>query len=450
MKPLRLSDAALLCTLSTSALAQGPEVTAWRQNLYDAKGASTNATIHAAVSTLPADVQQVAYDNSFVYVLASGIPSHYCGPFPGNPGVPADQALVHKITLTPTPATTPQATRLGSIGVMLNGVPFFNQEDGRSYFNQNTWFQNALHFELGGLDAALGHPAPRGVYHYHCYPSEYLLQAGETYGSEHSPLIGFAYDGYPVYGPYGYSNTTGGGGIRRMEPGWQPRNITVRQTLPDGTPLPANLYGPVVSAQFPIGAFIEDFEFVTNSGDLDEHNGRFAVTPEYPNGTYAYYATVDANGDPAFPYLIGPTYYGAVVNQQGAAIPANATTYRSQVVSTGAGCGTIDLSANGSPTVPNPGFGLSTSRGPASGVAFYGFSVVSLLPEAADVLGCGTYLDVNSPIIATSAALDSQGSHTLPVPIPNSTGLVGVAFHAVALGFGAAFEVSNSLTFLIQ
>jgi hypothetical protein len=43
---------------------------------------------------------------------------------------------------------------------------------------------------------------------------------------------------------------------------------------------------------------------------LDAHNGRFGVTPEYPAGTYAYFATIDAAGDSAYPYLVGPRCRG--------------------------------------------------------------------------------------------------------------------------------------------
>ena len=41
---------------------------------------------------------------------------------------------------------------------------------------------------------------------------------------------------------------------------------------------------------FPEEFFVEDFEwsYSTDDGILDENNGRFCVTPEYPNGTYAY------------------------------------------------------------------------------------------------------------------------------------------------------------------
>ena len=60
-----------------------------------------------------------------------------------------------------------------------------------------------------------------------------------------------------------------------------------------------------------MGAYIEDHEYVAGSGHLDAFNGRFAVTPEYPEGTYAYYATVDEDHNGQYPYFF-PAYRGVV------------------------------------------------------------------------------------------------------------------------------------------
>jgi hypothetical protein len=52
------------------------------------------------------------------------------------------------------------------------------------------------------------------------------------------------------------------------------------------------------------GFFVEDYEY-TNSGDLDENNGRFGKTPEFPNGVYAYFAILNTSLVSEFPYFIG-------------------------------------------------------------------------------------------------------------------------------------------------
>jgi hypothetical protein len=120
----------------------------------------------------------------------------------------------------------------------------------------------------------------------------------------HSPILGWAYDGNPIYGPYGYVSPEGGA-IVALRSSYEPTSNPNRPT----------------TAFYPIGFFVEDYAF-TNSGDLDESNGRFCITPEFPNGTYAYFATIDTqtvedsgpfNGfrKPVFPYVIGDKFKSA-------------------------------------------------------------------------------------------------------------------------------------------
>ena len=124
----------------------------------------------------------------------------------------------------------------------------------------------------------------------------------ETESKFHSPIIGWAYDGNPIYGPYGF-NTPEGGIIRPMKSGYQRDNDVVN-----------SINRPILDP----GSFVEDFVF-TGDGDLDVHNGRYCITPDYPNGVYAYFATIDLGPvqtsgpffnykEPQFPYLIGHTY----------------------------------------------------------------------------------------------------------------------------------------------
>ena len=86
-----------------------------------------------------------------------------------------------------------------------------------------------------------------------------------------------------------------------------------------------------------MGCFEEDYEYVLNSGDLDEHNGRNCITPDYPNGTYAYFITLDDTLGPYYPYMIGETYYGDVYWNGPAPttinIPGNVTEYTGPMVS---------------------------------------------------------------------------------------------------------------------
>jgi hypothetical protein len=283
------------------ARADAPELSSWL--LY------TNGL--TGYGGLPANVQRVRYSTGNVYINCSDIPYYTIGPWPTDPNVPTNQNFLFRIPRVPAPNTgTRTATPLGPVAVWINGVVAFNARDAMSYNNQNVWHQNAVYVEASSFDACLGHPAPGGVYHHHQNPR--CIYAVSP--SEHSRLIGYAFDGYPIYGAYAYANADGGGGIARMRTGYRLRSITQRHTLPDGTALAPAQYGPDVSVTYPLGYYIEDFEYVAGLGDLDACNGRFAVTPEYPLGTYAYYATIDGAGASAYPYAIGPTYYGVVAN----------------------------------------------------------------------------------------------------------------------------------------
>lgn len=101
--------------------------------------------------------------------------------------------------------------------------------------------------------------------------------------------------------------------IKRIISSYKLRSISDRSTLADGTSLSSSQAGPGISTTYPLGSFIEDFEYSAGYGDLDQYNGRTCVTPEYPNGTYAYFITLDSNLDPAYPFIIGPKFYGNVV-----------------------------------------------------------------------------------------------------------------------------------------
>ncbi len=185
------------------------------------------------------------------------------------------------------------------------------------------WNRDAIRAERGGFDCAKGHPA-MGNYHHHQNPSAFNLDlevisnicdlylADGLYtidSTEHSPLIGFAYDGFPIYGAYGFKNVDGSGGITRIKSGYSLRNITVRTQHADGTDVAD---GPPVNTPYPLGYFREDYEFITSASPdiLDVHNGRFCITPEYPQGIYCYFATVDSDWNSAYPYVVGPTFYG--------------------------------------------------------------------------------------------------------------------------------------------
>jgi len=118
------------------------------------------------------------------------------------------------------------------------------------------------------------------------------LNPGDT-GSSHSPILGWAYDGNPIYGSIGNAKAipdeSGSGGLKRIKSSYELINPQINTDLrPSG---------------FSQGDLIEDYIY-TGQGDLDEHNGRFIINADFPNGTYAYFSTVNSSTKiPSFPYI---------------------------------------------------------------------------------------------------------------------------------------------------
>ena len=121
----------------------------------------------------------------------------------------------------------------------------------------------------------------------------------------HSKILGFAYDGYPIYGPYGYKKPLEVSDIKLVQSSYKIKSefTTNRNAI-------ITVAGGAVTA-FDSGTIVEDYEFIEGLGDLDECNGRYCFTPEFPKGTYAYFLTFDNVTDmnPVYPYIIGNKFY---------------------------------------------------------------------------------------------------------------------------------------------
>src|SRR5262249_54168148 len=148
-------------------------------------------------------------------IRATGVPSHDVGPFPGNPNTPAHKNWLFRVPRDPQAQQgTKTATALAPIGFMVNGAAFFNGSDGHSYNTLAIWNPDVNTVDAPRFEAGMGHPQQTGIYHYHQQPVLLRQQLGDD-GTHHSPLLGFSFDGFPVYGPYGYANADGSGGVRR-------------------------------------------------------------------------------------------------------------------------------------------------------------------------------------------------------------------------------------------
>lgn len=254
--------------------------------------------------------------DGFRIVESNGIPDHDIGVFPnsGNPNRISEQKYKYKIPLNPTispegfrlPGPPPgdrnnengqRGERRGPLpnggppnggpsvfGVALNGIPF-DPGTGEAWNNdmRSGWNIEALTGKTNfGADRNNAHVQPSGAYHYHGIPTGLVEKlAGKNIGKT-TVLVGYAADGFPIYSQYGYAKADDAkSGIKKLTSSWRLKS----GTRPDG---PGGKYD---------GKYLQDFEYVADLGDLDEFNGRFGITPEYPNGTY-YYVITDT-----FPFM---------------------------------------------------------------------------------------------------------------------------------------------------
>lgn len=318
--------------------------------------------------SLPAycGVQEVSSSTNWIYVSTTGLASHIMGPWQNGsfPNLPLNQKMIFRLPRAPgTVPTAKTLTGLGAIGVFVDGVQMFDSRDGFVWNGATEtgggpggggyWNRDAYVNEGATFDPGLAHQEQRGSHHYHANPIalRYLLGDHVDYNSttktysestspvtKHSPILGWVRDGYPIYGPYGYSSAMNPASpITRMRTGFAPRSITQRSTLPQWAVraygVAAGQSGPPISSSYPLGRYMEDKEYLGDTGkvkgvdfDLDEYNGRFCVTPEFPSGTYAYFVAIDSNGAPVFPYNIGRSFYGTPTGSQVTSITEPVTT----------------------------------------------------------------------------------------------------------------------------
>ena len=343
---------------STANETAGTTSTTWSRGT----GVQTNPTY--------AGVSEIVHSASWVYIRTTGLASHVMGPWyldaaktVNFPNFPSNTATIYRIPRTPTLPATKTGTGLGATGRMVNGVSMFDMRDAFSYRNASAtdatpvngltgdgiWNRDGYHNEGVTFDPGLAHQAGNN-YHYHAQPIALRHQLGDHVDynattnrytesaaavTKHSPIVAWAADGLPVYGPYGYASALdASSGVRRMASGYILRNgsngttnlnSTGRQSLPawaqriqSKPTLTAAQYGPAVSATYLLGHYIEDFDYLGDLGftqgvnfDLNEQNVRFGVTPEFPAGTYAYFTTINADSTPAYPYTTGRQYFGS-------------------------------------------------------------------------------------------------------------------------------------------
>jgi len=278
----------------------------------------------------------------------------------------------------------------GVIGTTLPGILIYGPANDWYVPGSSgtVWHYDATQVLINGEDQYGGSTDADGKYHYRDskfitanawgnfgYFTSNLNGYLSTDNSGHSKLIGWAADGYPIYGPFGYANPSNpaSGAIRMtssyaasstasgrpakqtvtvtsdvisantitvsttfgLNPGMRATNNTGGLSSGSAWILNCGLHtaigpeqytaginqillntnvtltaGTTIDFEFLPGAFIEDYSY-TGTGALDRFNGRYCVTPEFPEGTYAYFASQDYNSNPIYPYFVGSSFYGS-------------------------------------------------------------------------------------------------------------------------------------------
>ncbi|QDT15459.1 YHYH protein [Alienimonas californiensis] len=305
-------------------------------------------------------------------IFTAGLPDHLVGAFPnrGNPNQIATRRTTYRVPLNPEPADRVTEGGPAVFGIAVNGVVFdpgaaefygegggpggpggrpdgpggrppFPPPGGRGGFGPpnggppggggpggggpggggpggggpggqaggqaggERWQYEALSGAVPlGLDANHAHVQPTGAYHYHGLPTGLLENLGWRAGS-HSPLIGWAADGFPIYAKTGFADLQDAdSAVKTLRSSYRLK----QGNRSDGPGQPGGAYD---------GTFTADYEYVEDEGDLDECNGRQCVTPEFPDGTYAYFLTDDwpviprqFRGTPSRDFLRGPQQGG--------------------------------------------------------------------------------------------------------------------------------------------
>jgi hypothetical protein len=227
---------------------------------------------------------------------ANSVPDHDVGPF----NIEADldfkisaQSTTFTASLTPSVSSS-TGSQVQPSGYALNGLKFDPGTGGNCSStatstdtttggctllgNAGTWRMEALgqsSFNFG-TDASNGHVQPTGEYHYHGMPEAFITALGK--GTSTMTLVGWASDGFPMYARYGYVTAgDASSGVKVLTSSWR------KKSTPDS--------GRPSTTIFPMGTFLQDYEYAAGSGDLDECNGRTGVTPEFPKGIYHYVVT---------------------------------------------------------------------------------------------------------------------------------------------------------------
>ena len=221
----------------------------------------------------------ISSDDTLCTIESNNIPNHDFDATGRFASLTVETSQVFLVSRTPEFANrTTALSQQQYDAVMLNGVPLDILSAGCYVDGENVaigcttnddWLSDPLSTKSGfGTDGHNAHTQPTGVYHYHGTPNA-MFDA--TDDSAASPVIGFAADGFPIYGSFFLDS--GSGSVRKAISSYKLKAGS-RGEKSDSNP--GGDYD---------GEYIDDYEYVSESGDLDECNGMII------DGQYGYYVT---------------------------------------------------------------------------------------------------------------------------------------------------------------
>mmetsp|Transcript_33295 Transcript_33295/g.48199 ORF Transcript_33295/g.48199 Transcript_33295/m.48199 type:complete len:433 (+) Transcript_33295:1827-3125(+) len=291
-----------------------------------------------------------------VYVFGTniGYNAKSCGLeyWPPGPECPVSKVNSVSFPLHPAPESSAggcTAPYGGPVAWLVNGVALYGWSDATSYQNGNVWQDVAMSFEIYDMDPCYGHAA-KEQYHHHSF-SPCLAERLNDKGLKHSPIYGFSFDGYPIYGPY-QSN-----GVLAVSC-WQKRVYSdPRMGCPDGTrscvlvdPVDyskgtvAVAAGPSLTSTVKTqsgntissrsGIYKQDYYFnSTCSAAGKEHLNQFNGHTHDDLG-FHYHLTIDSQGVAAFPFGPSLYFYGCTSGSICRTSTCASTTAKTPLVST--------------------------------------------------------------------------------------------------------------------
>ena len=206
----------------------------------------------------------------------------------------------------------------GGIGYKQENTEIFVQKRGidAKFLGEITeWKINQIEKNkllLGNIDEGLLVPSKNqknGLQFVNFYPPKVLRkklndhideQNREELTDSPSPILGWAYDGNPIYGPYVASESQ----IKKIKSSYKKDIETDSRLRPTGQ-------------GYPEGFFVQDFKYDPSEGDLDKFNGKFIINDDFPQGTYAYFLTIndESNSSPIYPYVVSFRFRNAIIEE---------------------------------------------------------------------------------------------------------------------------------------